>query len=86
MHVFVCMHVCVYAWDTPLHMYSYSHPHPPICHPPEGTPRIGQNLITLELIKILFEDLKSVENSPPMGKCMVWWLGGWVMGGMRSNH
>ena len=31
-------------------------------------------------ISIPFEDLKSVETSPPMGRCMVWWVGGWVDG------
>ena len=39
-------------------------------------------------ISILFEDLKSLKNSPPMGGCMVWWVGGWLggsMGGVRSN-
>ena len=40
-------------------------------------------------ILILFEDLKSVETPPPMGGCMVWWVGGWLgelMGGAVSNH
>ena len=40
-------------------------------------------------ILILFEDLKAVETSPPMGGCMVWWVGGWLgglMGGAMSNH
>ena len=40
-------------------------------------------------ILILFKDLKSVETPPPMGGCMVWWVGGWVgglMGGAMSNH
>ena len=44
-------------------------------------------------ILILFEDLKSVETPPPMGGCMVWWMGGWMggwlgglMGGAMSNH
>ena len=40
-------------------------------------------------ILILFEDLKSVETLPPMGGCMVWWVGGWLgrlMGGAMSNH
>ena len=34
-------------------------------------------------------DLKSVKNFPPMGGCVVWWVGGWLgglMGGVRSNH
>ena len=36
-------------------------------------------------ISILFEDLKSVETPPPMGVCIIWWVGG-LMGGVRSNH
>ena len=31
----------------------------------------------------------TVKNSPPMGGCVVWWVGGWLgglMGGVRSNH
>ena len=32
-------------------------------------------------ISILFKDLKSVETLPPMGGCMVWWIGG-CMGGL----
>ena len=32
---------CVCAWDTPPHIHTYFHPHPPICHPPGGwTPGI----------------------------------------------
>ena len=56
MHVHVCASVC--AWDTYLHTHTHPHPHPPICHPPGGTPRIGKNLITLELIKIFQFRLK----------------------------
>ena len=40
-------------------------------------------------ILILFEDLKPVETSSPIGGCMVWWVGGWLsglMGGAMSNH
>ena len=40
-------------------------------------------------ILILFENLKSVKTPPPMGGCMVWWVGGWLdglMGGAMSNH
>ena len=36
----------------------------------------------------LFEDVKSVETSLPLGGCIVWWVGGWVSGSMgevRSN-
>ena len=31
-------------------------------------------------ISILFDDLKSVETPPPMGGCIIWWVGGWVDG------
>ena len=47
------------------------------------------NTLTYQDISIPFEDLKSVKNSPPMGGCVVWWVGGWLgglMGGVRSNH
>ena len=88
-HVGVCMMHC-----APLHI-STTTPNPihPPANPQGGTPRISQNSITLELIKIiqfcLFEDLNFVENAPPMGGCIVWWMGVWfggLMGGVRSNH
>ena len=75
----VCAHACAHVWGAPSH-----HPHP--IHPTPrlqgGTLRISQNSIVLELIEIfqLFEDLKSVETSPPMGGSIVWWMGGWVDG------
>ena len=58
MHVGVWMHVCAClcvhsAWDTP------TYPHPPspqstqLPHLQGGTPRISQNSIALELIKII---------------------------------
>ena len=82
---------CVCTWvgctlsppPTPIHQ-------PP--HPPGGTPRNHSKFNstwTNRDISILFEDLKSVETSPPMGGCIIWWVGGWVgglMGGFRSNH
>ena len=40
-------------------------------------------------ILILFDVLKSVETPPPMGGCMVWWVGGFLgqlMGGAMLNH
>ena len=68
-------------------------PHPPIRHPSRGVdPRNHlkfDNTSTYQDIYIPFEDLKSVKNSPPMGGCVVWWVGGWLggfMGGVRSNH
>ena len=83
-HVCMCMcvHVCMHG--TLPHT---SIPTPtPSTHPP---PRRGvdpqnhlkfDNTSTYQDISILFEDLKSVKNSPPMGGCMVWWVGGWVDG------
>ena len=29
-------------------------------------------------ISILFEDWTSVKTPPPMSRCMVWWMSGWV--------
>ena len=90
MHVRAC--ACVRAWYTP---------HTPIPTPtpinPSATPRgvdprnhlKFDNTSTYQDISIPFEDLKSVKNSPPMGGCVVWWVGGWLgglMGGVRSNH
>ena len=94
MHVRVCMHVCacVHAWDTPTHTHTHPHPHPPIHHPQGGGPLESlkfNNTSTYQDILILFEDLKSVKNPPPMGGCVVWWVDGWLgglMGGVRSNH
>ena len=87
MHVRVCVHTCacMHAWDIPTHTHTNPHPHPPICHPPRGVdPRNHlkfDNTSTYQDISIPFEDLKSVKNSPHMGGCVVWWVGGgWVVG------
>ena len=94
MHVCACMCVCacVHAQDIPTH----THTHPTSIHPsatPWGVDPWNHlkfdNTSTYQDISILFEDLKSVKNSPPMGGCVVWWVGGWLgglMGGVRSNH
>ena len=94
MCVRACMCVCMYAYMR----HSPTHPcqppplstHPP---PPQGVDPQNHlkfdNTSTYQDISILFEDLKSVKNSPPMGGCVVWWVGGWLgglMGGVRSNH
>ena len=91
--VCVCVCACMHAWDIPPHTHTNPHPHPPICHPPRGVDSQNHlkfdNTSTYQDISIPFEDLKSVKNSPHMGGCMVWWLGGWLgglMGGVRSNH
>ena len=84
-HACVCMRACMHG--TP--------PHTPIPTPtpihPSATPRgvdprnyfQFDNTSTYQDISIPFEDLKSVKNSPPMGGCLVWWVGGcfgWVDG------
>ena len=95
MHVHACVHMRVHACmhgTPPTHLYL---PPPPSTHlpPPQGVdPRNHlkfDNTSTYQDISIPFEDLKSVKNSPPMGGCVVWWVGGWLgglMGGVRSNH
>ena len=92
MRACVCVHACMHGTSPP-HTHTNPHPHPPICHPPRGVdPRNHlkfDNTSTYQDISIPFEDLKSVKNSPPMGGCVVWWVGGWLgglMGGVRSNH
>ena len=99
-------HHSIVPMSSPHHLegsYIISNPQiptAPIPDPPGGWgPQISKNAIRFELIDILilFEDLKSVETTPPMGGCMGWWVGGcmgwWVggcmgglMGGTRSNH
>ena len=80
----MCMHVHAYVHQTP--------PNTPMTNPtpkypsatPQGVDPQNQqkcdNTSTNQDISILFEDLKSVKNSIPMGGCMVWWLGGCVDG------
>ena len=89
--VCVCVHACVQG-TPPTHLYP---PPPPLTHmpPPQGVDPWNHlkfnNTSTYQDISIPFEDLKSVKNSPPMGGCVVWWVGGWLgglMDGVRSNH
>ena len=80
----VCMRVSASMHGTPpTHPYP-PHPHQPIHHPHRGVdPRNHlkfDNTSTYQDISIPFEDLKSVKNSPPMGGCVVWWVGGWFGG------
>ena len=92
----VCMYVCM---GHPPHIKNIPIPtsiHPFVTPPRGWTPEISKNLITLELIKIFqfrLEDFKSVTNSPPMGGCMVWWVGGclggwvgWVGSGQNTKN
>ena len=75
----MCVHVHVCGVDPVT-------PQPPSTHPP--TPRLGdprnqskfKSTWTNRDISILFEDLKSVETSPPMYGCIMSWVGGWVGG------
>ena len=54
----VCVCICMHACVCMVHGAPSTHPHspqtnPPTCHPPRGIPRISQNSITHELIKII---------------------------------
>ena len=51
MHVRTCTCVCVCMW-VGVHPLTTPHPHPPTQPTPQGTPRIIQNSIALELIEI----------------------------------
>ena len=77
MHV----HACVHAWDTPPHPIPIPTPIHPSAIPPGMDPWNHlkfDNTSTYQDISIPFEDLESVKNSPAMGGCVVWWVGGWV--------
>ena len=90
----VCMHVHEGMYETP--PTHPCQPPPPSTHPPPPQRGVDprnhlkfDNTSTYQDISILFEDLKSVKNSQPMGGCVVWWVGGWLgglMGGVRSNQ
>ena len=98
MHVHACVCVCVCMCMRACMGHPPTHPYqlPPLSThlaPPRGVdPRNHlkfDNTSTYQDISIPFEDLKSVQNFPPMGECVVWWVGGWLgvlMGGVRSNH
>ena len=85
MHVCACMYVCVHACMGHLPTHPYPPP-PPSSHLPSPRGVDPQNHLkfdntsTYQDISIPFEDLKSVKNSPPMGGCVVWWVGGWLGG------
>ena len=79
--VCVCMHahMCACVWGHPFTTPTPIHPPPT----PRGTPwnqSKFNSTWTNRDISILFEDLKSVETPPPLGGCIVWWVGGWVDG------
>ena len=95
MHVHVCMHACAYVCMRACmgHPPTYPYPSPPLStHPPSPRgvdPRNHlkfNNTSTYQDISILFEDLKSVKNSPPMSGCVVWWVGWWVGSGQITKN
>ena len=79
MHVRAC--VCMHACMGQPHTHTHPPTHPP---PPRGVDPWNHlkfnNTSTYQDISILFEDLKSVKNSPPIGGCVAWWVVGWVDG------
>ena len=88
-HVHACACTCVRVHVGGVHLLTTPHPHPPTPLPPSwGDPRNQSKFNstwTNRDISILFEDLKSVEIFPPMGGCIISWVGG-LMGRVRSNH
>ena len=82
-----CTHACACAhgWDAPSHHCHLSTTPLP---PRGGDPGIIQNSIALELIEIFqfCEDLKSMETPPPMGGCIIWWVGWWVGSGQITKN
>ena len=96
-HVRACMHACTCmcvraCMGHPSHTHAYPHPIHPSATPQGMDPRNHLKFnytSTYQDISIPFEDLKSVKNSPPIGGCVVWWVGRWLgglMGRVRSNH
>ena len=89
-HMCMCMHACMcmcMCEGAPSHHPPPTSTHPP--HPQGGTPRISQNSIALELIKIFQFRLK-IWNlwrlpHPWVGVFLGGWVGG-LMGGVRSKH
>ena len=79
MHVHACTYICMYVGASSLH----PQPHPPTPPTPSGDPRNQSKFNSTWTnwdLSILFKDLKSVETSPPMGGCIIWWVGGCVDG------
>ena len=81
---FTCMcmlvYACMCAWDIPYTSIPDSTPIYPSATPQGGTPGIGQNSITLELIKI-FEFCLKIWNLWRIPHPWVdAWFGGWVDG------
>ena len=77
----MCMCACACTYMRACMRHPHTHPcqpPPPSTHPPPSQGVDPQNHLkfdntsTYQDISILFEDLKSVKNSPPMGGCVVW--------------
>ena len=87
-----CMCMCACIGHSSTHPYPPSLPftHLPPCQGADPWKQLKfNNTWTNQDISIPFKDLKCVMNFPPMGRYMVWWVGGWLgglMGGVRSNH
>ena len=77
--MYTCMHACACAWGAP------SHHAPPPGEGPRNQSKFNSTWTNWD-ISIPFEDLKSVETSPPMGRCMVWWVGWWVGSGQNTKN
>ena len=77
-HVCACMCTCVGSTLSPSPPQS-THPHPR--GDPQNQSKFNSTWTNRD-ISILFEDLKSVETSLPMGGCIIWWVGwvGWWLG------
>ena len=88
-HACMCMCMCVHVGGVhPLTTPTPIHPPPTPGGDPWNHSKFNSTWTNRD-ISILFEDLKSVETPPPIGGCIFWWVGGWVvglMGGVRSNH
>ena len=76
MHACMCMHVHVCGRNpltTPIRIHPSPHPR----GDPQNQSKFNSTWTNRD-ISIPFEDLKSVETSPPMGGCIVRWVGQWV--------
>ena len=86
MHVCLCVHV----HGAPPHTHIHPQPNPPTHHSHKVGPQNQSkfnNTWTYQDNSILFEDLKSVENSPPIGVCIVsGWVGWWVGSGQITKN
>ena len=86
----MCVHVRMYVHVCGGHPLTTRHPHPPSPTPPKGDPRNHSKFNstwTNRDISIPFEDLKSVETSPPIvGVWFGGWVGWWVGSGQNTKN